>query len=556
MLPWQLANWPQLQPVEPATQIVPGQGSAILCGLDEDMGLLKDFGHRVQLGKDVHCLVELPGPAVRGPEMEALHIGRDGETRIKFLPNSLPKWRHGPEMVLEHGHLEYDGFIDDALARMQEVEDFVAALAKSDSSHHAWWPSLLSEFIGYLDSDEAGRGLIVKIAEKMPLYLRDIASGPKRVLRRFREGSRLDRIQELDVHCLLDYAQRPGRTAVEKAGQKQRLLSVIRQESFDTIENRVILDFCRRSMQAVKSYRDQNRTVKPFDPVDRPNGSKRLARVANYGKYCDAYVRDPLWEGVVALTEPCRTPNYALAQNPLYVEVWREYLKLLRYANLRETVWRWPRRAWADIVRILVGEGVRKMFEGADSVRLARKPVQFGPTIERGSWYRHGTSDGDWLVRREGRDLGCLYVVDRYDIGHFSRSDELALANADCYLAWLPHGSQGAFYLPIWAMVGDLRWKDASFAAQTRNEWVSDLARSLELLKVRLPGDCRLAGGLVIRGDWMGEKPGKTEMVLRPSANAATPVWFLETHAYGSWGNQTGQLHQIVERLIHNDSGH
>lgn len=548
MLPWQLANWPRLSPVDRSPHIAPGQGVALICGLDADIGPLKDFGCEIQLGGEPHCLVELPGPAVRGPETEVLHIGMGDDARIKFLPHSLPKWRHGPETDLGAGHLEYDGFIDDALVRMQEVEDFVVALAKNEPSGHAWWPSILDEFIGYRDNDEAGRGLVVKLSKKMPSYLRDIASVPKRVLRRFREASRLDRIQELDVHCLLDFAQRPGRTAVEKAGQKQRLLSVIRQESFDTLENRVILDFCRRSIQAVRSFKDQNKR--------HENTSKRLADVKNYGKYCDAYIRDALWEGVAALSEPCRTPNYALAQNPLYVEVWRGYLKLLRYANLRETVWRWPRRAWADIVRILVVEGIRKKYEGSDSVRLAKKPVQFGPTIERGSWYRQGICDGDWLVRREGRDLGCLYVVDRCDIGRFSRCDALALANADFYLAWLPHEGKTAFYLPIWAMVGDLRWKDAAFADQTRNEWSSDLAKSLEVLQKSMSGDSHLAGGLVICADWMGEKPGKTEIVLRPSANTSLPIWFLDTHAHGSWGNQLESLHEIVERLIQNVSGH
>ena len=137
------------------------------------------------------------------------------------------------------------------------------------------------------------------------------------------------------------------RSASEQAGQKQRLLAVIRRESFDTLENRVTLDFCRRSRQAVRSYKEQNAKFAAFDP-EKQTGSKRLAKVLNYGKYCESYLGDSVWDGVSALAEPCRTPNYALAQNPLYVEVWREYLKLLRYANLREAVC--AGRAWPGLI--------------------------------------------------------------------------------------------------------------------------------------------------------------------------------------------------------------
>ena len=551
-LPWQLANWPYLPLVDQATSIVPGQGSALLCATGAELGPLEEYSYKITLGGNSLSHIELPGPAVRGPETETLHIGKGGNLLIRFRLEALPKWRHGPETNLGTGHLEYDGFIDDALVRMQEVEDFVAALAKKEPSGHTWWPILLDEFIRYRDDDEAGRGLVVKMAEKMPAYLRDIASGPKRVLRRLREESRLDRIQELDVHCLLDFAQRPGRTAVEKAGQKQRLLSVRRQESVDTLENRVTLDFCRRSMLAVRSFREQNRRIEPYEQSERPNGSKRLARVGNYGKYCHAFLHDLLWEEVGTLSEPCRTPNYALAQNPLYVEVWREYLKLLRYANLRETVWRWPRRAWVDIVRIFVGEGIRKIFEGSDSVRLASKPLRVGRTIEHGSWYRKGSCDGDWLMRSKGQDRGCFFVVDRSEIEAFSRCPEMAMANADIYLARLPRGTKTSFYIPIWGMVGDLRWKEPSFAGQTRIEWVTDLASSLACLQKKMSGNSRISGGLVIRANWMIEKPGRTEFILRPSANISLPIWFLETHAYGGWEAQPTALREVVERLTSN----
>ena len=513
------------------------------------MGPLQEYAREVLLDDRRYLLLELPGPAVRGPETKVLHIGGEQPVRLEFEPESTFQWRQGPETVLEPGHAQYDGFIDEALARMQEVEEFTAARCKRSASGHVWWPVLLNDFMGYRDTDEAGRGLIVGIAEKMPLYLRDIVAGPKRVLKRFREPSRLDRIQELDVHCLLDYAQRPGRSASEKAGQKQRLLAVIRRESFDTLENRVTLDFCRRSRQAVRSYKEQNAKFAAFDP-EKQTGSKRLAKVLNYGKYCESYLGDSVWDGVSALAEPCRTPNYALAQNPLYVEVWREYLKLLRYANLREAVWRWPRLAWADIVRAFVGDGIRAAMRETGSIRLAKRPLRNGRAIECGTWYREGGCEGDWLVRRDRAALGCLYLIERSEIRRFSATPYLELANADFYICWLPAGTKQAFYLPIWAMVGDLRWKDPAHADRERNEWAHDLENSLRVLQDRLTADVRLAGGAIIRPDWMSGRPGQTRAALKIDDQGPLPIWFIETHACGNWGDQVGIIGEIVEGLV------
>jgi hypothetical protein len=540
--------------VDQTTRIAPGKGTSLLFNFNAELGSLQEYSCSVNLDRDSYLLVELPGPAVRGPETEALRIGTRGDLSVRFVTEALPKWRHGPETILNFGQTKYDGFIDDALTRMQEARDFFVEIAGRNPSGHVYWTHFLDEFIEYRDEDEAARGLIVKIAEKMPSYLRDIAFGPKRILRRLREESRLDRIQELDVHCLLDFAQRPGRTAVEKAGQKQRLLAVKRQETLDTLENRVALDFCRRCVLAIRSFQDQNEHVLPYDEDDQPKGSKRLAQVMKYGKYCHAYLQDPVWAEVSTLLEPCRTPNYALAQNPLYVEVWREYLKLLRYANLRETVWRWPRKTWSDVARMIAFEGTRSALDGMESVKLSDPPVRIASTIEKGCWYRQAECGCGWLIRNDGVDVGCLYFLDRVEISSFSQCDELAMANADFYLAWLPRDSRAVFYLPIWAVVGDIRWKDPEYAARTREAWIDDLSRSLEVLRNMMPAPSRLSGGLAIRADWMCERPGVTKMVQTPDGSTDLPVWFLESHAHGGWKDQPSVIHQVVNRLVHNAS--
>jgi hypothetical protein len=496
----------------------------------------------VGAASETRFVLELPGPATRGPETRALRIGVAAPVEIPFAPAALPVLRSGPEVELGDGHRQYDGLIDGLLARMQEMGDFVREHSKREKSRHAWWPEIVKALLEFKDDDPSGRGLIVTIAGKMPAHLREIASAPKRVLRRIREGSRLDRVQELDVHCLLDYAQRPGRTPAEKAGQKQRLLSVTREETLNTLENRVTLDFCRRSLLAVRRYRDQNSF--------QEKKSTRLRHVLGYGRFCRAYLRDSTWDSVVPLTEPCRAPNYALAQNPRYMEVWREYLNLLRHADLREIVWRWPRRAWADVLRSVLGAEIRRGLEARQGRPLAKKPVRIGKAIARGSWFRNGDGEGDWRVKNVAGVAGCLYLVERSRIASFSGCPELALCNADYYLAWLPDVTSAAFYVPVWAMVGDVRYRDAAFADSQRNKWVTDASRSLGQLQGRLPPDVRLAGGLIARADWMKATAGAGNPPLRVPEHSQMPVWFWESRAFAEWGADRGVLEPVFERLL------
>jgi hypothetical protein len=114
----------------------------------------------------------------------------------------------------------------------------------------------------------------------------------------------------------------------------------------------------------------------------------------------------------------------------------------------------------------------------------------------------------------------------------------------------LPVGTKQAFYLPIWAMVGDLSWKDLDEAARNRTAWSHDLGDCLRVLQGRLPANVRLAGGAIIRPDWMSGRPGRTRTALMIADQGPLPIWFIETHACGNWGDQVGVIREIVEGLV------
>jgi len=95
-----------------------------------------------------------------------------------------------------------------------------------------------------------------------------------------------------------------------------------------------------------------------------------------------------------------------------------------------------------------------------------------------------------------------------------------------------------------------LRWKDPAHADRERNEWAHDLENSLRVLQDRLTADVRLAGGAIIRPDWMSGRPGQTRAALKIDDQGPLPIWFIETHACGNWGDQVGIIGEIVEGLV------
>ena len=133
----------------------------------------------------------------------------------------------------------------------------------------------------------------------------------------------------------------------EKAGSKQRLLAIVRKESFDTLENRVLKDFVLRCSKEAAHY--LNVEVGP-----RMQGSLRASDVKRYKSVCNMCITDPDFEEV-SLPAPGTQPNYVLQNDLRYRKVWYWYRQLLRRADVEDQIWDWQTRTWADVTRLLVG---------------------------------------------------------------------------------------------------------------------------------------------------------------------------------------------------------
>lgn len=120
--------------------------------------------------------------------------------------------------------------------------------SKDEYTSEISW-SVILDYLNQINKDaakEPRKALIVGIAEDMINRLPITVTSARKILLRCRDFVPIHRFQESDVHCLRWYVQQPGGTKEEKAGNKQRLLAVVRKEFFNTLENQVLKDFIIR----------------------------------------------------------------------------------------------------------------------------------------------------------------------------------------------------------------------------------------------------------------------------------------------------------------------
>jgi hypothetical protein len=196
-------------------------------------------------------------------------------------------------------------------------------------------------------SDEARMALIVGLSRELALHraLDALSKYPRRILQRYRDETPLSRIQELDSACIRDFARRPGLTAVEKAGPRQRLLAVARQEQRDTLENRVTCWVMESAAQLAGDYCSANATFA---------SDSKVPEVRAFGRRNAAWRASELLRDVGRLHHHPSGPNYPLQFEPRYKLVWKTYLRLRRERFVKEDAWAWQRVLWGETGRQLI----------------------------------------------------------------------------------------------------------------------------------------------------------------------------------------------------------
>lgn len=194
--------------------------------------------------------------------------------------------------------------------------------------------------------DSAELSLIVKLSKRKELLhaLRAIERAPRRMLERRHLRQRIARIQEMDSTTLRAYSRAPGRNAAEKAGSKQELLAVVRTETVDLAENRVLLWCARRMERMASAYAQRN---------IHWQASERVTLVRLLGRLNRQLRSSPQLESVGALPHHLSTPTYCLQFDRRYRQIWRVYRELRRQERLVDDAWRWHPHLWGTTARVL-----------------------------------------------------------------------------------------------------------------------------------------------------------------------------------------------------------
>ncbi len=315
------------------------------CGDDQDsqwdLPLLTTAGvqsiHAVRSRCEV-TQVELEGLPDRSPE--AL---RDTDNREQWLLWQLQRYAELASMDIS----------------MSEIHDLEAKLPFG--ARRSW--RTVAGLLQMGGDESAELSLIVRFAKRTRLLhaLRAIERGPRTVLERKHTRQKISRVQEMDSTTLRAYSRAPGRSAAEKAGSEQELLAVVRADTVDLAENRVLFWCARRMARMAAAYCQRNRAWA---------GSQRVTLVRQLGRLCRQVLTSPRLEGVRELPHHLSTPTYCLQFEPRYRKVWRAYRELRRQERLVDDAWRWHPHLWGTTARLLMASMLSEL-EGWHEIGLS-----------------------------------------------------------------------------------------------------------------------------------------------------------------------------------------
>ena len=220
----------------------------------------------------------------------------------------------------------------------------------------------------------------------------EIADRPKRLLNRTRDLVNLSRVKELDTHCMAWLSRQSGRTTPERAGPRQRILAQTRYENLNTLENRVFRDLLERSDAAAREYLRQNHQRRVGQ--DARGGVGRYTMVEHYAWECRHLARELAASGINRLEGPVQ-PNFVLMQDVRYRHVWTAWKEIVARERWYDDLWRWQRRAWAEIRQ----GGLRGRTSGRFTAGRSSSPRRFPSRTSTGvanglcmttrSWFLH-----------------------------------------------------------------------------------------------------------------------------------------------------------------------
>ena len=345
-----------------------------------------------------HCLLSESDGVESAGEHVVIMRGKIGERRRDLLQHPYPK-RHSSKAPTREGfplrprgkageEADPDAFA--ALARMNEVTARVQELGEALDDPSTLWRHLAAAWDRAEREEDPRMAEIVRQARKMSPVLKQFRERIRRVLRRNRELTPLDRVQEMDRGSMQWLSRQPGRSTAERAGAAQRILAVVRHENFDTLENRVTHAYLRLAGDVGREWIREH---------PKAQGSSRYQAVLSYVKLCKSLAAELVQLGV-GISSADMTPNYVLLEDRVYREIREAWEALLRREKALDELWAWQAQTWTDFTVLAMVLALGEM-DGAQLV--AQAPIQFRDEAANGIWFEQERPIAVFWVKSLGR---------------------------------------------------------------------------------------------------------------------------------------------------------
>lgn len=429
------------------------------------------------------CLISEAGKEVpKGLEHAELMKGEfRGETR-RLLLHPYPKRGTGQNPLREafpirpplnrEPRTHDEEFAAETLRRMNEVLARIQELEDALDDPISLWPRLRAAWKRAEDEADPRMAEIVKQSREIGPVLKDLELRIRRVLRRTRELTPLSRVQELDRASMLWLSRQPGRTVAERAGPAQRILSTVRHENFDTLENRVFHAYVRLAALVAREWQREHR---------RAMGSDRYRLVDAFRLRCRALSRD-LADLGVGVAEPGITPNYVLMQDKGYRTIRLAWERLIRRERILDDLWAWQAQTWTDFAVLAI---VLAIDEIEEAEPIAQSPIVWRQEAVTGRWFdqdrpfpismwawREETAAAAFLLSRSDQSPSLLVREDVEELGR-RVLEEFGRSVGTNYTKFQ--------YAPF-LLVGLLRWRLKSSRALVvgMDQLADDMAEAVE----------------------------------------------------------------------------
>ena len=253
------------------------------------------------------------------------------------------------------------------IARVQELEKAF------DDPTNVWNRLRTAWRLAEKENDPKMSEIVRQSKELLPV-LKSLEKKIRRVLRRTRQFVPLDRVQEMDRRSMRWLSKQPGTSLEERAGSKQRILSVIREESFDTLENRVVRAYSVLAEQIARDWLREN---------ERASHTYRYEAVKKFKVYCGSFSRRLIEKGIGEASAGI-IPNYVLTQNKDYKLVFDAWHKLIRREKLLDDLWAWQAETWTDFSVLAIILSIDALDEAE---LIAQSPILWRAEARNGRWF-------------------------------------------------------------------------------------------------------------------------------------------------------------------------